>query len=275
MMRTMRKLSKAISLAVALVLCLSLSAPAFASTLQSEYEHEILLSLGYTEPLIEAMSRDNIDMILEQYAQDPSKISVSVSVTNFSEENTSQPGISPAAEGTLTSDILYFALTTMNQNGNGPHGLGPAQYVMVTFNWKSLDWSIRNYQDKVVVAWGGNLLQTPGIQNISYYEQLTGGGWRDFVASVPANYTESAINAGGYYYFDIRRDAITSAKLGTICFYLSDNTYTGETVKIVAQYAHQVSNVDTDITISYPPALTLNIGDAYETSPQLQRIFTR
>jgi len=149
----------------------------------------------------------------------------------------------------------------------------PDYSLRVYFNWSSpFIWDI--HTDKVIIAWGGALLQTQALQNISYYKLVAFGGYGDYFSTQPATYQEIAPNAMGIYYFPQTYTIMAPnpnagsgrIKSGSINFSLSQTRFDGRDTKVVAYYAHQISSIVGSISFTGTQVTPgVSIGTGYDT----------
>ncbi len=148
-------------------------------------------------------------------------------------------------------------------------------YITVYFNWNSMPF-YDVFEDKIVVAWGGNFVQAELEQTINY---LDNENWDDIVFSRLAVYNEESINVGGYYSFEqsiYEGNKAGTVQNGTIRFSLAQANPQGNMTKVISQYAHQQLSIGgNSISVSCTGlSPTIEIGTAYATSPQEPDIIT-
>lgn len=270
-------------------------------------------NLGLSDGIIESFTPEQIEEIVYQYKANPDNVSVSSEVVRFdvaeaiqaysraSYEKKVQMGLSDheiqqldarlAAyqhtnitrdqEGGITPEEMEFSLVVVDYSG-----LNEVKYrVFIAFNWlTTYYWD--TFQDKITVAWGGGLLQQPLQSSIVYYD-LDGDishNWNSFYASRSAAYTEVAINAGGYYYFDQSytpdtSDDYSEAKRGNIEFLLSRTGYQNYETKILAQYFHQMLGVQFSMSITagaggVSGGIGITLVGTGDTSPQASAVIS-
>ena len=170
---------------------------------------------------------------------------------------------------TITDSDLIFTQAAVS---NDP-ATGVSYTVAIDFSWRTYN-TMWNYEDKVVVAWGGNLYQTSKSAYVRYYYPGTSAGtWGDYSSQRNIQYTETAVNAGGYYSFAqfYPSSSSISVKYGSIMYTLAQANATATTqTKVLAQYARQAMQTTGSINISGSgPSVSIAIGTGYNTSKQV------
>ena len=170
------------------------------------------------------------------------------------------------ASGSITASEMTLTLTTTNYSTSTQTNY----WNYISFSWS--DWYFFGiFNDKIPIAWGGNLLFVPISNNINYYYQPQ-SSWGGYSQSAQASYIETTINAGGYYQFP-QTISGDKAKFGSFTFYIKQNGRYNTLSKIITQFAHQILTIgSSDISVSGAP--TISIGAAYDTSAQLSNQIT-
>lgn len=181
----------------------------------------------------------------------------------------------PYGEGDITPSELDFSLVVYDTSD----AEGADYSIFIYWNWLNFYWTL-SYDDKVGLAWGGNLTQTAVSEYVSYYS-YSGGAWTDlYETENHIAYNEVEINGSGYYYFpqahENHEQNGNSAKSGRISCTLSQNGIQGYTTKVIAQYGHQINAiVGTGISIDVEGvSASLDFGIGYDTCEQQSEIIT-
>lgn len=185
---------------------------------------------------------------------------------------TLQSGIVPYGEGDVTSSEMDFSLVVYDTSDVE----GPDYQAFVYFNWIQ-PFFMTELEDKVIVAWGGDLVLQSHSANVTY-KVYSNGKWGAVSSSQEVDYYDnlSALNESGYYYFDQSDRFACRAQYGRFAFTLEQLGYDNKYSKLVVQYAHQVfavTGVNAGININFisgevGPEVSLDISTAYDTSPQ-------
>ena len=195
------------------------------------------------ELLTSGLSQDDVDFL--RNALDPNT------------ENISPQGNIPKAQLTFTQSV-----TDHSSEKNGVH-----LSVYVYFTWETpYYWT--DFNDKVVVSWGGNLQQTSASNQVNYYVSnlnYTEYG-NECVAVVVPQYTEPAINAMGIYEFpqkQVQPIDVGIIRTGRIAYNLWQSQYTNTRSKVIAYYLHQILVLTGEIAFtgnSVTPAVSIGTG---------------
>ena len=176
--------------------------------------------------------------------------------------------IIPYGEGDITDAELDFSMVVHNLSTDDC----PYYEVFIYFNWSQLYlWGA--FDDKVIVACGGNLNRDGISSEVTYCTFDTLTGWKDITRTSDMSYYVDEINGSGYYYFEQSDNAGYKAKNGAISFELSQLSYQNVKTEIISQYAHQVLSVSgatIDITILDPKlsSVSIEVGPGYDTCEQ-------
>lgn len=189
---------------------------------------------------------------------------------------TLQSGIVPYGEGDITESEMDFSLVVYNQSDTE----GPKYQAFVYFNWIQ-PFFMTELEDKVIVAWGGDLVLQSHSAVVTY-RGYSNGAWdaSSDPQSVPYSDDLSALNESGYYYFDQSDMYARRSQYGRFAFTLDQIGYVNKKSKLVVQYAHQVfaiTGVNAGISINFisgefGPEVSLDISTAYDTSRQCPEI---
>lgn len=228
----------------------------------SNMSDQELLSAGYSPSQI---SRGR--QIIENYinASDSELLSTGLSLSEISRL---RRALTTTEDTVLPYGLIEPTKLTFSQVTSSLSNDHPDYKIYVYFNWQSpYIWDV--FDDKVVIAWGGDLKQTEVYQYISYYIcSPIGSSFGDYLCRADATYSEVAVNAMGMYTFPQSRTQLLtgSAKSGSICYNISQTKFAGRDSKAIAYYAHQIFVLTGSIQFtgtSLAPAVS--IGSGYDT----------
>ena len=232
----------------------------FSSKSRSE-----LLALGYTKEQI-SRGKEIIDAYNE--ASDEELLGTGMKQEEINTLRTvlsSDSSIVP--RGQISSARLTFTQTSTDYSSSSM-----ANYLIgIYFNWSSpYIWTI--YEDKIVVAWGGDLKHVQDYQSILYYETTFFQTEYTSCAGVAdASYEEIAVNAMGMYtfhqgYSNVVLGESGVVKSGSLRYQLYQTTNSGRVSKAIAYYAHQVAQYTGSISFTGTGvAPAISIGTGYDT----------
>lgn len=134
---------------------------------------------------------------------------------------TLQSGIVPYGQGDITSSEMDFSLVAYDT----PDSEGPSIQAFVYFNWIK-PFVLREFRDKIIVAWGGNLAFESYSAAVTY-KVYSGGNWGAVSSTQQVDYYAdlSNINGSGYYLFDQSDNISNRAQYGRFAFSLEQRGY--------------------------------------------------
>ena len=234
------------------------------------------MSMSNNEKLKSGLTEDDIlqvnQQILElQEMSDEDLISLGVPENEVNMyRQTLQSGIVPYGQGDITSSEMDFSLVAYDT----PDSEGPSIQAFVYFNWIK-PFVLREFRDKIIVAWGGNLAFESYSAAVTY-KVYSGGNWGAVSSTQQVDYYAdlSNINGSGYYLFDQSDNISNRAQYGRFAFSLEQRGYENKYTNLIVQYAHQVfaitgGSVGISVDIFEREAevnVSVDVSSAYDTS---------
>ena len=255
-------------------------------TLQVDPLREIqgYLEMSHQQKLLAGLSEERIEQVdtyIEhlQIASDEELKSLGIPADEIPLYRSVLSGNSvvPYGEGDVTESELDFTVIVYDT----PDAFGPSVDVFIYFTW--LDTYVTYiFDDKVVVAWGGDLVLHEIDSYVQYYYCNPLDGWGssyhsdDNPRDIP--YHDSIVDgdgSAGYYEFEQSITPNILAKAGRITFELSQSGLQNKEAAFVTYFAHQVTAIDDiTITISRPISVDISFGTGYDTTNQVREIIT-
>ncbi len=235
---------------------------------------EDLLSAGVTteeiqqtEAEIAQLNDMSNDELMEEFDTDAATVKLIREALEPDKDFSIKPGdYEVTASGSITSSEMSFTQYVTNYSTSSR----AKYYVRTYFNWSSA-YILGCFDDIVCTAWGGNLTHSSYSRVIAYYATNV-SPWGPFVTNRTPSMTELVINGSKQYSFPQNYGA-GKAKSGAIRYYLTQNSYSGLSTKVISQYGHKVFTFGGGVSVSISgPSVSLSIGTKYDKSAQLQNV---
>lgn len=229
---------------------------------------EELLEMGYSEAQIsranEIIAMYNNSSDDELLASGLSEIELNYLRAALDPDSEILPqGQIPSSKLTLTQTVTDYCSSNYTN-----------YFINVSFKWDT-PYAWDSYEDKVIIAWGGDLAHESVSQSISYWSKNTlNTQFANFKEVANASYAETDVNRmgmyifpQGYYQISTATDSRASiARSGNIRYELYQNGFQNRHSKVLAYYAHQILTLTGSILFTgdtVNPSVTINQGYDY------------
>ena len=265
----MKAIQKVGSMALALVMALSLSAPAFAAE-GSESVDATLRSRGYPQVMLDNMSPTAKESLYEKdYLEFDGGI-----ITTYDEESGQFVDYDIPADGVMpigqipTSDLSLVWSISKNRNNS--------KEIFVQYSYDWLDMPFFRWQDPIAVSWDDSLfeMKDDSFYKIDKYDGYyintsgapTGETFTGAIKSEESGYG-SGYSSGVTWYADLRGYDIlyvADALYGHGEFTLEKKTSATGSSKIYGHYVHPTASTGASISIPKFGSFSVSCGGGYD-----------